>query len=61
MFEHEIHKINQAELIRQADRARLVRQAADARRAARRTARRSAKNAPEGPVSSLRSLFARAA
>ncbi|MEN8650738.1 hypothetical protein ABCR94_08915 [Streptomyces sp. 21So2-11] len=61
MFEYEIQKINQAELIRQADRARLARQAVDARRAARRAGRRSAKNAPEGPVYSLRSLFDRAA
>ncbi|WP_434596951.1 hypothetical protein [Streptomyces sp. A5-4] len=61
MFEQEIHKVNQAELIRRADRARLAQQAVDARRAARRVGRRSAKNAPEGPVSSLRSRFARAA
>lgn len=61
MFEHEIQKQYAAELIRLAANERLARQAAKAHRAARRTARESGRNASEGPVSSLRSRFARAA
>ncbi|MFD7440528.1 hypothetical protein [Streptomyces sp. NPDC059909] len=43
MFEYEIHKLNQAELIRRADEERRALQV--------RRARRSAKNDPEGQVS----------
>ncbi|GAA2931047.1 hypothetical protein [Streptomyces enissocaesilis] len=57
MFQHEIQQQHAAELMRRAAAERLVQQAAKARRAARA----SGKNAPEGPVSSLRSRFARAA
>ncbi|MGW2558121.1 hypothetical protein ACWCXB_02515 [Streptomyces sp. NPDC001514] len=56
MFHYEIHKLNQAELIRRADEERRARQV----RRARRSARRSAQNDPEGQVST-RSRFERAA
>ncbi|WP_328396121.1 hypothetical protein OHS70_10805 [Streptomyces sp. NBC_00390] len=46
MFEYEIQKLRQNELIREADARRLVRQVQRARRAARA----SAKNAGEGRV-----------
>ncbi|MEU6199847.1 hypothetical protein [Streptomyces sp. NPDC047061] len=39
MFEYELHRIRSAELRRQADEARLVREAVRSRRAARREAR----------------------
>ncbi|MER6085315.1 hypothetical protein ACFY6U_22125 [Streptomyces sp. NPDC013157] len=39
MFEYELHRIRSAELRRQADDARLVREAVRSRRAARREAR----------------------
>ncbi|MGR8008087.1 hypothetical protein [Streptomyces hypolithicus] len=65
MFELEIQKQHAAELIRRADAERLARQAVTARRAARRAARHGGRhsggNTPEGPVSSLRSRFTRAA
>ncbi|MBT2397954.1 hypothetical protein [Streptomyces sp. ISL-100] len=61
MFEHEIQQQHAAELIRLAATERLARQAAKARRANRRAARASGQNASEGPVSSLRNRFARAA
>ncbi|MEV5957981.1 hypothetical protein AB0M11_30160 [Streptomyces sp. NPDC051987] len=38
MFEYELHRIRSAELRRQADEARLVREAVRSRRAARRDA-----------------------
>ncbi|MFF7205727.1 hypothetical protein [Streptomyces sp. NPDC008141] len=56
MFEYEIASIRRAELIREAETERLVRQV----RRARRAARRSAKDG-EGPVSRLREHFVRAA
>ncbi|MCT9091553.1 hypothetical protein N4G70_22170 [Streptomyces sp. ASQP_92] len=58
MFDYEMHKTHEAELLRRADRERLVGQA---RRAARRFGRRSGDNGPEGPVSSPRNRFVRAA
>ncbi|MBT2509539.1 hypothetical protein J7I98_27430 [Streptomyces sp. ISL-98] len=61
MFEYEMQKLHAADLLQRADAQRLVKQAVKAGRADRRSARRSAKNASEGPVSSLRSRFARAA
>ncbi|OEJ24885.1 hypothetical protein AR457_10790 [Streptomyces agglomeratus] len=61
MYEHEIQQQHAAELMRVAAAERLARQAVKARRAARRTARASGQNASEGPVSSLRNRFARAA
>ncbi|MER5180000.1 hypothetical protein ABT009_16775 [Streptomyces sp. NPDC002896] len=39
MFEYEMHQVRHAELIREAERGRLVREAREARRAARRSAR----------------------
>ncbi|WP_055568888.1 hypothetical protein [Streptomyces atriruber] len=47
MFEYEMHRMRAAELVRQADRRRLVGEARKARAAARRSARQEA----EGPVS----------
>ncbi|MBT2487574.1 hypothetical protein J7E96_03290 [Streptomyces sp. ISL-96] len=61
MFEREIQQQHAAELMRLAAIERLARQAAKARRANRRAARASGQKASEGPVSSLRSRFARAA
>ncbi|GHA92868.1 hypothetical protein [Streptomyces chryseus] len=61
MFEHEIQQQHAAELRRVAAGERLARQAAKARKARRRAARSSGQNASEGPVSSLRNRFARAA
>ncbi|MEV5278939.1 hypothetical protein [Streptomyces sp. NPDC051994] len=57
MFEYEMFKSREAELLRRADRERLVDQA----RRARRRFGRTADNGPEGRVSSPRSRFARAA
>ncbi|WP_406440890.1 hypothetical protein OHB00_35270 [Streptomyces sp. NBC_00631] len=48
MFEYELHRIRSAELRRQADEARLVREAVRSRRAARRDARHDA--VPEDAV-----------
>ncbi|MFI2347327.1 hypothetical protein ACH492_09745 [Streptomyces sp. NPDC019443] len=56
MFEYEMQQLRQAELIREADTERLVRQV----RKARRAARRAAKDA-EGRVSPDRDRFTRAA
>ncbi|MGW0547830.1 hypothetical protein [Streptomyces altiplanensis] len=61
MFQHELQQQYAAELMRRAAAERLVHQAAKARRAARRAGRASGENTPEGPVSSLRNRFARAA
>ncbi|MFE0682783.1 hypothetical protein ACFW17_18490 [Streptomyces sp. NPDC058961] len=58
MYDYEIYKNRQAELLRQADQERL---AAQVRRAGRRFGRRSGGNGPEGRVSSPRNRFARAA
>ncbi|MEU4886499.1 hypothetical protein [Streptomyces xinghaiensis] len=41
MFDYELHRIQQAELLREAAERRLVRQVLTARRSARRAARRS--------------------
>ncbi|WP_095756814.1 hypothetical protein [Streptomyces xinghaiensis] len=41
MFDYELHRIQQAELLREAAERRLVRQVLSARRSARRAARRS--------------------
>ncbi|MGI5403090.1 hypothetical protein ACQEVG_27310 [Streptomyces sp. CA-135486] len=57
MFQHEIHKFRQAELIRQAEAERLARQV----RRARRAARRAAKESGGGRVSPDNSGYARAA
>ncbi|MFJ9031106.1 hypothetical protein ACIRQP_21760 [Streptomyces sp. NPDC102274] len=57
MFEYELQKINAAELIRRADRQRLVREI----RTARRQARRAAKEAREGRVNTPHDRFTRAA
>ncbi len=56
MFEYEIAEIRRAELIQEAEAARLVRQV----RRSRRAARRSAKDG-EGAVSRLAERFVRAA
>ncbi|AYG80261.1 hypothetical protein DWB77_02392 [Streptomyces hundungensis] len=59
MFDYEMHKTHEAELLRRADQERLVGQA---RRAGRRFfGRRSDDNGPEGRVSSPRNRFVRAA
>ncbi|MBT2539839.1 hypothetical protein J7E99_03745 [Streptomyces sp. ISL-44] len=55
MFEYEIAAARRADLIREADEYRLVREAKKARRASSRS------QDPEGPVTGLRSRFARAA
>ncbi|MFC9647777.1 MULTISPECIES: hypothetical protein [unclassified Streptomyces] len=57
MFEYELQKINEAELIRRAERQRLVREV----RTARRQARRAAKDAREGRVNTSHDRFTRAA
>lgn len=57
MFEYEMHQLRAAELIREADDRRLIRQV----RKARKEAARSARNEGEGRVESLRGRFARAA
>jgi hypothetical protein len=57
MIEYELQKIHAAELVRQADTYRLVRQL----RQVRREARRAAKGAGEGRLNALRDRFDRAA
>ncbi|MGW6140790.1 hypothetical protein ACWFRM_19900 [Streptomyces sp. NPDC055144] len=62
MYEYEIHQVRAAELVRQAEHSRLVREARRSRRAERRAA--SAGQDAEGRVNSprsRRSRFARAA
>ncbi|MEU3077534.1 hypothetical protein [Streptomyces laurentii] len=54
MFAYELHRMQHAELVRQADTHRLAREVA---RAARRTGRRE----PEGRVSALRDRYTPAA
>ncbi|MFG2478449.1 hypothetical protein [Streptomyces fagopyri] len=65
MFEYELHQIRSAELIREAQDHRLVREALRGRRTARRTtARESGRNDTEGQAHSprpRRHRFARAA
>ncbi|MCX5385846.1 hypothetical protein [Streptomyces sp. NBC_00083] len=58
MYDYEIYKTRQADLLRRADQERLARQV---RRDARRAARHSGGNGTEGQVSSVRNRFARAA
>ncbi|MEV7519924.1 hypothetical protein [Streptomyces sp. NPDC091371] len=55
MFEYEIATARRADLIREADEYRLIREAKKARRASSRS------QETEGPVSGHRSRFARAA
>ncbi|MFI8520500.1 hypothetical protein ACIGEZ_22120 [Streptomyces sp. NPDC085481] len=57
MFAYELHRIQHAELLREADAQRLSREAARAAKA-RRASRRQE---PEGRVSADRNRFARAA
>ncbi|MEV6756318.1 hypothetical protein [Streptomyces sp. NPDC051214] len=61
MFEYEMHQLRAADLVREADRRRLLREAREAKAA--RAARRSARHGTEGRVSTglRRSLFSRAA
>lgn len=61
MFEYEMHQLRAADLIREADRRRLLREAREAKAA--RAARRSARHGTEGRVSAAqwRSRFSRAA
>ncbi|MEV0529028.1 hypothetical protein AB0I66_36960 [Streptomyces sp. NPDC050439] len=61
MFEYEMHQLRAADLVREADRRRLLREARAAKAA--RAARRSARHGTEGQVSTAqwRSLFSRAA
>ncbi|MFD4526904.1 hypothetical protein ACFWP7_23815 [Streptomyces sp. NPDC058470] len=54
MFEYELQQIRSADLIREAQTHRLVREALRGRRAARRAARESAQNDPEGQAQSRR-------
>ncbi|MFG2718187.1 hypothetical protein ACGFW5_07775 [Streptomyces sp. NPDC048416] len=58
MYDYDLYKTHQAELLRRAEHERLVGQA---RRGARRFGRRSGGNGPDGQVSSPRDRFARAA
>ncbi|MFE4611709.1 hypothetical protein ACFRK5_25690 [Streptomyces niveus] len=57
MFDYEMHQLRAADLIREADDRRLIRQV----RKARKEAARSARNEGEGRVVSLRGRFTRAA
>ncbi|TQK51661.1 hypothetical protein FBY35_2073 [Streptomyces sp. SLBN-118] len=57
MFEYRMHELRLADLLREAENARLVRQV----RRARRAARRSAKDTGEGPVSRHSTRYERAA
>ncbi|MEV4998226.1 hypothetical protein [Streptomyces niveus] len=57
MFDYEMHQLRAAELIREADDRRLIRQV----RKARKEAARSARDKGEGRVESLRGRFTRAA
>ncbi|MGW6508609.1 hypothetical protein [Streptomyces niveus] len=57
MFDYEMHQLRAADLIREADDRRLVRQV----RKARKEAARNARNEGEGRVVSLRGRFTRAA
>jgi hypothetical protein len=50
MFEYELHQIRSAELIREADNYRRVREAVRGRRTAKREAERSGGNDSEGRV-----------
>ncbi|MDX3851888.1 hypothetical protein [Streptomyces sp. AK02-01A] len=61
MFAHELQQIRTAELIREADRRRLIREVRRARRQARREARRTGQDDAERRVNPLRELFDRAA
>ncbi|MGW7070262.1 hypothetical protein ACWGII_03775 [Streptomyces sp. NPDC054855] len=62
MFEYEMHQLRAADLVREAERRRLLREAREAKAAAR-AARRSARHGTEGRVSAAqwRSRFSRAA
>ncbi|MGW5866970.1 hypothetical protein ACWFRJ_32910 [Streptomyces sp. NPDC055239] len=62
MFEYEMHQLRAADLAREADRRRLLRQAREAK-ATRRAERRSARHDTEGRVSRAqrRISFTRAA
>ncbi|WP_328309287.1 hypothetical protein OG432_08370 [Streptomyces sp. NBC_00442] len=61
MYDYEIYKNRQAELLRRADQERLARQVRQVRRDERRAGRRSGDNDPKGQVNSPRNRFARAA
>lgn len=63
MYEHELQKIRQAELLREADGQRLARQARVAYRAARSATRRTGREGtrPVHETRTLRERFARAA
>ncbi|MFF3017869.1 hypothetical protein [Streptomyces sp. NPDC057939] len=55
MFEYEMATARRADLIREADRYRMVQEAKKARRGSSRS------QEPEGPVRAVRGLFTRAA
>ncbi|MFD9539913.1 hypothetical protein [Streptomyces sp. NPDC060022] len=61
MYAYELHRINAADLIREADEQRTVRQAVLARRAARRSARSAGPDDTEGRVSNGSDRFVHAA
>ncbi|MFC8669121.1 hypothetical protein [Streptomyces sp. NPDC057199] len=61
MFEYELQQIRTAEMIREADNYRLVREAVRSRRAARREAARSGHDDTEGRVHSRRHRTPRSA
>ncbi|WSY36601.1 hypothetical protein OG844_19890 [Streptomyces sp. NBC_00887] len=61
MYAYELHRINSAELIREADEQRTVRQAVLARRSARRSARRAGPDDTEGRVTKDSGRFVHAA
>ncbi|MFD4689429.1 hypothetical protein [Streptomyces sp. NBC_00683] len=61
MYAYELHRINAADLIREADEQRTVRQAVLARRAARRSVRSAGPDDTEGRVSNGSDRFVHAA
>ncbi|MFD0153891.1 hypothetical protein ACWGQ4_21740 [Streptomyces sp. NPDC055721] len=62
MFEYELHRMNHAQLVREAAAQRLTREAAGATRGLRRFGRRNGGHDAEGPVSGAgRGDFVRAA
>lgn len=61
MYSYETHQLRAAELIRRADRRRLVREAVAARSAARTAARTAGRDDPDRRVSEDRGRFTRAA
>ncbi|MEU6015330.1 hypothetical protein ABZ826_15130 [Streptomyces sp. NPDC047515] len=61
MYALQLHQVREAELLRRAERERLVGEARRVRRAARRAARHAVRKEAEGPVSTDRDGFVHAA